>query len=108
MELNAPSLDANGVCSDVVSCTLTVKGVVGTPLEARQVAASLIPETTISDNFRARKSGSYRRCWDADVDNPVMQSCYDTASFIDHPTKHFDGAEGRAIRGTMRQITDWR
>jgi hypothetical protein len=40
VELNAPSLDGNGVCSDVVSCTLTVKGVVGTPLEARQVAAS--------------------------------------------------------------------
>ena len=56
LELNAPPLGCDGGCSNVVPCTLTVQGVVATPLEARQVAASLIPETTTSDDVRERRS----------------------------------------------------
>ena len=44
VELNAPPLGCDGGCSNVVPCTLTVQGVVATPLEARQVTASLIPK----------------------------------------------------------------
>src|ERR1043166_3564040 len=56
VELNAPPFACDGGCSNVVPCTLTVQGVVATPLDARQVAASLIPETTTSDEVRARRS----------------------------------------------------
>src|ERR1043165_1878412 len=56
VELNPPLIGCDGGCSSVVPCTLTVQGVVATPLEARQVAASLIPETTTSDDVRARMS----------------------------------------------------
>src|SRR5689334_1354698 len=56
VELNAPPLGCEGGCSNVVPCTLTVQGVVATPFEERQVAASLIPETTTSDDVRARRS----------------------------------------------------
>src|SRR5215475_10553075 len=56
LELNPPPLGCDGGCSNVVPCTLTVQGVVATPLEARQVAASLIPETTTSDDVRGRRS----------------------------------------------------
>src|ERR1044072_8357171 len=56
VELNAPPFACDGGSSNVVPCTLTVQGVVATPLDARQVAASLIPETTTSDDVRARRS----------------------------------------------------
>lgn len=56
VEVNAPPFGCDGGCSNVVPCTLTVQGVVATPLEARQVAASLIPETTTSDDVRQRRS----------------------------------------------------
>ena len=56
VELNAPPLGCDGGCSNVVPCTLIVQGVVATPLEARQVTESLIPETTINDDVRERKS----------------------------------------------------
>ena len=56
VELNAPPLGCDGGCSNVVPCTLTVQGVVATPLEARQVAESFIPETTVSVDVRVRKS----------------------------------------------------
>ena len=51
-----PPLGCDGGWSNVVPCTLTVQGVVATPLEARQVAESLIPETTISVDVRERRS----------------------------------------------------
>ena len=56
VELNAPPLGCDGGCSNVVPCTFTVQGVVATPFEARQVAESLIPETTTSDDVRERRS----------------------------------------------------
>ena len=56
VELNAPPLGCDGGCSNVVPCTLTVQGVVATPLEARQVTESLIPETTSRGDVRERKS----------------------------------------------------
>src|SRR6185295_5459942 len=56
VELNAPPLGCDGGCSKVVPCTLTVQGVVAIPLEARQVAESLIPETTINVDVRERRS----------------------------------------------------
>ena len=56
VELNAPPFGCEGGCSNVVPCTVTVQGVVATPLEARQVAASLIPETTTSVDVRERRS----------------------------------------------------
>jgi len=58
VELNAPPLGCDGGCSSVVPCTLTAQGVVATPFEARQVAGSLIPETTTSDDVRVRKSAT--------------------------------------------------
>src|SRR5690242_1234689 len=58
LELNAPLLPCEGGCSNVVPCTLTVQGVVATPIEDRHVAASLIPETTTSDDVRARRSAT--------------------------------------------------
>ena len=56
VELNAPPFGCDGGCSNVVPCTLTVQGVVATPLEARQVTESLIPETTTSVDVRERRS----------------------------------------------------
>jgi len=56
VELNAPPLGCDGGCSNVVPCTLIVQGVVATPLEARQVVASVIPETTTNDDVRERRS----------------------------------------------------
>ena len=56
VELNPPPFGCEGGCSNVVPCTLTVQGVVATPLDARQVAESLIPETTTSDDVRGRRS----------------------------------------------------
>ena len=58
VELNAPPFGCDGGCSNVVPCTLTVQGVVATPLEAKHVAESLIPDTTISDDVRVRKSAT--------------------------------------------------
>ena len=56
VELNAPPFGCAGGWSNVVPCTLTVQGVVATPLAASQVAGSLIPETTSSDDVRACRS----------------------------------------------------
>src|SRR5215216_768877 len=56
VELNPPPLGCDGGCSNVVPCTLTVQGVVATPLEARQVPESLTPETTIRVDVRGRRS----------------------------------------------------
>ena len=58
VELKAPPLGWEGGCSNVVPCTLMVQGVVATPLEDKHVAASLIPETTTSNDVRARKSAT--------------------------------------------------
>ena len=56
VELNAPPFGCDGGCSNVVPCTLIVQGVVATPFEAKHVDESLIPETTINDDVRERRS----------------------------------------------------
>ena len=58
VELTPPPLGCDGGCSNVVPWTLTVQGAVATPFEARQVAESLMPETTTSDDVRERKSAT--------------------------------------------------
>ena len=106
VELNAPPLGCDGGCSNVVPCTLTVQGVVATPLEARQVAESLIPETTTSDDVRERRSAIPEgRRVGSDVDDPVSQPCHRSTDAIDHTAPEFDGAEGRVICRIAREIT---
>ena len=56
VELNAPPFGCEGGWSNVVPCTSLVQGVVATPLEARQVAESLIPASTIGVDVRKRRS----------------------------------------------------
>src|SRR5262245_41421544 len=49
-------LGCDGGCSSAVPCTVTVHGVVAEPVDARQVAASVIPDTTTATEVRGLKS----------------------------------------------------
>src|SRR6476620_9327777 len=54
--LNAVPLGEEGGCSTVVPWMFTVQGVVATPFEAKQVAASVMPATTTRVEVRSRRS----------------------------------------------------
>ena len=54
--LKPPPFGCDGGCSRVSPCTFTVHGVVATPFDARQVAASLMPATTTNVEVRGRRS----------------------------------------------------